>query len=74
MPKTYLATLLAPCEEGCVADDGPVLPDVSVKKFFPIWLFQVSLMGSQKFFLILVAVTILDGWEAELEMASFISV
>ena len=43
---------------------------VNSVKLLLIWSYQVSLVGSQKFFLIWIAVTILEGWKAESETAS----
>ena len=47
---------------------GPLASISRLNNFLLIRLFQVSLMGFQKFFLFWVAGIILKGWEAELEM------
>ena len=62
MPKIYPATLSTPSPSR-----ETVLSDKWMNKLFLIWLFQVSLMGSQK-----LPGMSLEAWEVELEQANFL--
>ena len=68
LPEKYIATLSTLAELRLW--NAPFVSATRVDNFLLIELFQVSLVGFQKFFLFWVAGMILEAWDVELESAN----